>query len=70
MVTKQHCRKTHPLKLRGKIRTVSLKLTSNVRLVGAVFVYTSLVALCYVDALCYVCLLFSGSSVLRRHVVF
>jgi len=29
----------------GKIRTVSLKFTSNVHLVGAVFVYSSLVAL-------------------------
>jgi len=35
------------------MRTVSLKLTSNFRLVGAVFVYSSLVALCYVDVLCY-----------------
>jgi len=48
MITKQH-RSPHG----GKIRTVSLKLTSNFRLVGAMFVYSSLVALCYVDALCY-----------------
>jgi len=48
MITKQQ-RSPHG----GKIRTVSLKFTSNFRLVGAVFVYSSLVALCYVDALCY-----------------
>jgi len=45
MITKQQ-RSPHG----GKIRTVSIKLTSNFRLVGAVFVYSSLVALCYVDA--------------------
>jgi len=48
MVTKQH-RSPHV----GKIHTVSLKLTANFRLVGAMFVYSSLVALCYVDALRY-----------------
>jgi len=44
MVTKQH-RSPHV----GKIRTVSLKLTSNFHLVGVMFVYSSLVALCYVE---------------------